>query len=213
MELTEIEIRIIGALIEKELTTPEYYPLTLNGLRNACNQKSNRNPVMKITEEQLLNALDELRGKKLAIFSEGQGQRVLKYKHNAEETLGVDQRELSLLAVLFLRGAQTQGELRQRTQRMHEFDSLEEIQQFLSGLAGREEPLVRQLARQPGQKEQRYIHLLSAYTEAENELSAPDEPSESLADLVASLNDRIDELQRELAELKLEYQNFKHELE
>lgn len=209
MKLSKLEIRITGSLIEKELTTPDYYPLSLNALRNACNQKSNREPVMNIDDNTLLSVLDELKEKKLAIFSSGQGQRVTKYKHNANETLGLDQREISLLAALFLRGAQTLGELRLHTQRMHEFDSLDEVQHFLSLLSKRETPLVKLLARQPGQKEQRYIHLLDDQEEVTAE---PEIIEESPIDEVALLKEKVEQLQEELIELKLDYYNLKKEL-
>jgi uncharacterized protein len=213
MKLTGIEIRVIGALIEKELTTPDYYPLTLNGLRNACNQKSNRCPVMSIDEEQLVNTLDELRDKKLVIFSSGQGQRKLKYKHNTEESLCVDQREVAILAALFLRGAQTLGELRARTQRMHEFSSLDEVQQFLTGLANREIALVKLLPRKPGQKEQRYVQLLSDNADDFPDISEMVVSPEPQEDEMAALNERIDDLQKELTELKEEFYDLKKELE
>ena len=213
MNLTKTEVRVVGALIEKELTTPDYYPLSLNGLRNACNQKSNRETVMNVDEGTLIYTLDELREKKLVIFSSGQGQRVIKYKHNIEEALNLDQREISLLAALFLRGAQTLGELRLHTQRMHEFDSLIEVQQFLQKLIDREISLVKLLARQPGQKEQRYIHLVAVNTDdmlKSAEMITTPEPQK---DGITALNERIDDLQRELSELKRDYYNFKKELE
>jgi len=210
MKLTGIEIRVIGALIEKELTTPDYYPLTLNGLRNACNQKSNRNPVMSIDEELLMSTLDELRDKKMVIFSSGQGQRSLKYKHNVEESLSIDQREVALLAALFLRGAQTLGELRQRTQRMHQFSSLDEVQQFLTALANRENPLVKLLPRKPGQKEQRYVHLLNDLEDINDE--EPEIKEERPENEIALLKEKIEQLQEEMIELKLDYYNLKKEL-
>ena len=208
--MTGLEIRVIGALIEKELTTPDYYPLTLNGLRNACNQKSNRNPVMSIDDEQLVSTLDELRDKKLVIFSSGQGQRSLKYKHNAEDSLSIDQREVALLAALFLRGAQTLGELRLRTQRMHQFSSLEEVQQFLIALANREIPLVKLLPRKPGQKEQRYVHLLNDQEDINDE--EPEIKEERPENEIALLKEKIEQLQEEMIELKLDYYNLKKEL-
>jgi hypothetical protein len=211
MNFTETEIRVIGALIEKELTTPEYYPLSLNALLNACNQKSNRNPVMNLDEEALLAALAELKNRGLVLFSSGQGQRVIKYRHDCEHYFSLDRREISLLAMLLLRGAQTIGELRLRTQRMYDFTSLEEVLEFLGKMTERDIPLVRLLPRQPGQKEQRYIHLLKDV-----------EDNESITDIqedipkvneLEELRNKIEALQQELEELKTEFQNFKKELE
>ncbi|MDP8220725.1 MAG: DUF480 domain-containing protein [Candidatus Stygibacter frigidus] len=210
MKLTRIEVRILGALVEKEQTTPDYYPLSLNALRNACNQKSNRDPVMNVDEQTLIQTLDELREKKLVIFSTGQGQRVIKYKHNMSDALHLDQREISLLAALFLRGAQTQGELRLHTHRMHEFDSLDEVQQFLQKLNDREIPLVRLLARQPGQKEQRYIHLLDDQEEVLDDI--PEIQVEKPESEIEELKAKIEQLQEEITELKLDYYNLKKEL-
>ena len=207
MKLTKIEVRVVGALIEKELTTPDYYPLSLNALRNACNQKSNREPVLNVDEGTLIHTLDELREKKLVIFSSGQGQRVIKYKHNIGEALILDQREISLLTALFLRGAQTLGELRLRTQRMHEFDSLNEVQQFLQKLTDREIPLVMLLARQLGQKEQRYIHLLDDQEELIDDVQEINE--EKPENEIAELKEKIEQLQEEMIELKLDYYNLK----
>ena len=210
MILTKTEVRVVGALTEKELTTPDYYPLSLNALRNACNQKSNREPVMDVNEETLINTLDELREKKLVIFSSGQGQRVTKYKHNIKEALGLDQRETALLGALFLRGAQTLGELRLHTHRMHDFESLDEVHQFLLKLSDREIPLVRLLARQPGQKEQRYIHLFFNKEEVIDEL--PDIIEEKPDNEISILRDKIEQLQQEMIELKIDYYNLKKEL-
>ncbi|MCF7918879.1 MAG: YceH family protein [Candidatus Cloacimonetes bacterium] len=209
MELTGIETRVIGSLIEKELTTPDYYPLSLNALLNACNQKSNRNPVMNLNEQEVLQALSALKEKGLAVFSSGQGQRITKYRHYADHYFSLDHRELSLLAVLFLRGAQTLGELRLRTQRMYDFSSLEEVQDYLTKLSEREEPLVKLLPRQPGQKEQRYIHLLNVdyYEDKTVEKNSPQ------MDELIELKETVTILQKELQELREDFYKLKAELE
>jgi len=206
MILSEMEIRILGALIEKELTTPDYYPLSLNGLKNACNQKSNRNPVMDIDEQSVTHVLNELNVKKLVIFSSGASQRVTKYKHNCREIFSLDRREIAIFAVLLLRGAQTLGEVRNRTQRMYQFESLDEVHEYMQLLQNRETPLVRLLPRQPGQKEQRYIQLLSG-----DEVIEPEEiePETSEIDI---LKEQIIKLQDELHKLKEDFYKLRDEL-
>ncbi len=212
MKLSDKEIRVVGALVEKELTTPDYYPMSLNGLRNACNQKSNRDPLMNIDESTLLNALDTLRDKGIVIFSSGQGQRVLKYRHDFGAVLSLYRREISLMTSLMLRGAQTLGELRLHSQHLHEFKTTEEVQEYLLKLSEREEPLVKLLPRQPGQKEQRYIHLLQAGAEfVEVNLNSEEEiPNKN--ELI-ELQEKVRLLERELKELQKEFYNFKKELE
>ncbi len=211
MKLDEVEVRVIGVLIEKEITTPEYYPMSLNGLRNACNQKTNRNPVMNIDEEILLRVLDILREKGLVIFSSGQGQRVLKYRHDFGAAFSLDRREISLMTALMLRGAQTLGELRIHTQRLHEFKTTDEVQEYLLKLSEREEPLVRLLPRQSGQKEQRYIHLLQDEKGAmEGYVNSVEKLPENTE--LIELQDKVGILQRELEELRTEFYNFKKEL-
>ena len=159
--LTEIETRVLGSLIEKDITTPDYYPLSLNALVNACNQKNNRDPVMTLDENAVRNALTTLQEKRMAGPASGADSRVTKYEHRLQEVFNFDRREIAIVCVLLLRGAQTPGELRGRTERMYHFDALEDVVSTLDRLAQREPPLVCILARQPGTKEYRYMHLFS----------------------------------------------------
>ena len=206
-ELSEIEARIVGCLVEKQLTTPEYYPLTLNALVAACNQKTNREPVTSYSESEIERALDILRDKNLVYVFYGSSSRVPKYKHMMPQVFELDERETALVSVLLLRGAQTVGELNQRTGRLYEFSGLNEISETLDALAKRDEPVVVRLERQPGQKEARYAHLLSGAIDME---------------LIASLRevsgahtrtDRIAELERELENLRNEFNLFRESFE
>ncbi len=159
--LTAIEVRALGCLVEKAATTPEYYPLTLNALTTACNQTSNRNPVMHVTDAEAQEAVLALREKKLARTVVTPGGRGPKNKHVLEEALEVNAAEVAALGVLMLRGPQTVGEIKGRSERMHAFRDLTEVETVLEGLAGRVQPLVVRLERQPGHKEERWAHLLS----------------------------------------------------
>lgn len=187
--LDPVEVRVLASLLEKESTTPEYYPLTLNSLVTACNQKSNRSPVVSYDDETVADALDRLRAQKLSsvILSGGRAQ---KYAQRISETLNLGRRELALLCTLMLRGQQTLGELRDRSDRMHHFDDLEQAELCLQHLMERE--LAVKLPRQPGQKESRYAHLLSGAVEAEQ----AGEPEFERAP------DRLSTLEREVAELR-----------
>src|SRR5579872_6224014 len=159
--LTANEVRVLGALIEKEITTPDYYPLSLNALVNACNQKNNREPVMTLNEEAVRSALDGLRDQRLAGPAGGADSRVTKYEHRIQEVFNFSRGETAILCVLLLRGPQTPGELRGRTERMHHFEDLTEVQSSLQRLMQREPALVAALPRQQGTKEIRYVELLS----------------------------------------------------
>ncbi|MGE5892483.1 MAG: YceH family protein, partial [bacterium] len=159
--LTDVEVRVLGCLIEKAITTPDYYPLTLNALTNACNQKSNRNPVVSYEETTVVRGLDGLRDKGLANMVYKADSRAPKYQHFFVEKLELSPGDVAVLCELMIRGPQTPGELRAHTERMHDFGGLEEIEGALRGLMEREHPLVVRLPRQPGRKEQRYAHLLS----------------------------------------------------
>ena len=161
MILTEIETRVLGALIEKDITTPDYYPLSLNALVNACNQKNNRDPVMTLDEAAVRDALASLQEKRLAGPASGADSRVTKFEHRLQEVFNFDRREIAVVCVLLLRGPQTPGELRSRTDRMYHFEALEDVVSTLDRLAQREPPLARVLPRQPGTKESRYTHLFS----------------------------------------------------
>ncbi len=170
--LTPEEVRVAGCLVEKQMTTPDSYPLTHNALVAACNQLSNRNPVVSYDDSIVMHALAALRSKALARMLHVPGSRGPKHRHVLDETLELDRGELALLAVLGLRGPQTVGELRTRTERMHPFASLSEVEEALERLGARPEPLVIRLERQPGQKEARYAHLLSGLAAAEEAAAA-----------------------------------------
>src|SRR5215471_14787666 len=162
MELNAIEIRVLGSLIEKQITTPEYYPLTLNSLTAACNQKNNRNPVTSFSESEVEDALYSLRDKNLAYVFHGSTSRVPKYKHVVPEVMHLSPSEVAAMCVLMLSGPQTVGEIRTRGSRMYDFSGLEEVDETLRALAEKDsEPMVMRLPRQPGQKDARYVHLLS----------------------------------------------------
>src|SRR6516165_2734244 len=171
IQLTEIEVRVLGALVEKDTTTPDYYPLSLNALVNACNQKSNREPVMNLDQSTVQDALDSLTAKGLAGPLSSAESRVTKYAHRLQEVFNFDRRETAVLCVLLLRGPQTPGELRVRTDRIYRFDGLEAVESALHRLIDREPPLVKKLPRVPGTKESRYAHLLAGEVEAGVELS------------------------------------------
>jgi uncharacterized protein len=198
MRLTAAEARALGALMEKEATTPEYYPLSLNALLNACNQRSNREPVMNLDEDDLRQALHGLEAKGLAGRAQGAEGRVPKYEHRLGEAFNLSRAEGALLCVLLLRGPQTPGELRGRTERMQSFDEIADVLAGLEKLMQREPPLAAVLPRQPGTKESRYAHLLSGSVEA---IALP--TAEPATGTEASLCDeRIAQLENSLAELR-----------
>ena len=205
-KLTEVEARIIGSLVEKQLTTPEYYPLTLNALVAACNQKSNRDPVTNYDQATIEKALEDLREKNIVYVFYGSTSRVPKYKHILPKALEIDERETAVLAVLMLRGAQTLGELRERTGRFYEFSGLGEVQETLDSLIRRDEPLVIKLERQAGQKEARYAHLLSGEV-----INIP-APEKSVFGSQTK-DERIENLERELENLRSELNLFKESFE
>ena len=204
--LNNIQARVLGSLIEKEISTPDYYPLSLNALVNACNQKSNREPVMNLDETAVGGALAELSEKNLAVGASGRDSRVLKYEHRLQEACNFDRLETAVLCVLLLRGPQTPGELRSRTERMHRFEDLEQVQSTLQRLMKREPPIAAVLPRQPGTKEARYGHLLSG--DLQTPVSAPEHAAASPlrssgdAERIARLEDAVAHLEKELAETK-----------
>jgi uncharacterized protein YceH (UPF0502 family) len=160
--LTDVEVRVLGCLVEKERTVPDTYPMTLNGLRTACNQSSSRDPVVAYDEGEVTRALDALKDEHLVRFVHAaHGSRTTKYRQVLDEALDLDAPQLALVAVLMLRGPQTGGELRTRTDRLHAFESVDEVESTLASLAARDEPLVRCIGRQPGQRDDRWAHLLS----------------------------------------------------
>jgi uncharacterized protein len=220
--LTEVEARVLGALIEKELTTPDYYPLSLNALVNACNQKSNRDPHMDLTEANVDHALRSLEKQELAGRADSDG-RVTKYEHRLQEAFNFDRRDVAILCELLLRGPQTPGELRGRASRMHPFDDMAQIHSALQRLAQREPPLVAMLARQPGTKESRYAHLMSGPVSAAQaaDARAPETASaqpiglNSAADNIelAALRAEIEGLKSEVADLKLQLAAFRKQFD
>jgi uncharacterized protein YceH (UPF0502 family) len=208
--LTDIETRVLGSLIEKQVTTPEYYPLTLNALMLACNQKNNRNPVTSYSENQVADAVETLREKNLAYVFYGSTSRVPKYKHVMPEVMHLSHAEVALMCVLMLRGAQTLGELRGNALRLHEFSSLEEVEETLNALITREpESLVVRLPRQPGQKEGRFAHLLSG----EIDVEALQEPPERVVSRRAGLEERVEALAAEVEKLKQQFEEFRKQFE
>lgn len=202
--LTETEARVLGSLVEKQLTTPEYYPLTLNALTAACNQKSNRDPVMSLGETEILAATDNLRELNLVYLFYGSGSRTVKYKHMVPSVYELDPQGTAVLTVLMLRGPQTIGEIRERTGRLFEFTDLNEVQSTLDELSRRDEPLLVKLERQPGQKEARFAHLLSGKID-QSKLATIAEKSRSSD----SGNERIEKLESEVERLGGELKEFR----
>lgn len=208
-ELTANEVRVLGALIEKDITTPDYYPMSLNALVNACNQKSNREPVLELTEEDVRSAVASLQEKRIAGPASGADSRVTKYEHRLQEVLNLSRRETAVLCVLLLRGPQTPGELRGRTERLHKFEDLDEVQGALQKLIERE--LAKQLPRQPGTKEARYAHLMSgdvgSYVPPVPAVHAGD------GDRVARLEEEVIDLRRRVGEVEQALEKFRKQFE
>jgi uncharacterized protein YceH (UPF0502 family) len=210
--LSDVEVRVLGALVEKDITTPDYYPMSLNALVNACNQKNNRDPVMALGEDSVRAALESLQGQRLAGPASGADSRVTKYEHRLQEVFNFDRREIAILCVLMLRGAQTPGELRGRTERMYRFEELDDVVATLERLGQREPALVAMLPRQPGTKESRYTHLLSGAVESvavisHEELRSTDE------DRIGRLEDEVIALRRELMEVQRQLGEFRKQFE
>lgn len=204
--LDPVEIRVLGALLEKESTTPEYYPLSLNALVNACNQKSNRHPVVSYDESTVLAGVEAMRERRFAAVIVGSG-RVHKYAQRFSETLNLGRREMALLCTLMLRGAQTLGELRDRSERMHNFADLEEVESCLQRLAGWESgPLAVKMPRQPGQKEARYAHLLGGKVLVEEPSGDVDRQPAGLEMEVARLREEVRDLQRQFADFRRQFE-------
>lgn len=212
--LSDVEVRVLGALIEKDITTPDYYPLSLNALVNACNQKNNRDPVMALNEDAVRAALESLQAQRLAGPASGADSRVTKYEHRMQEVFNFDRRETALLCVLMLRGAQTPGELRGRAERMYRFEELEDVNATLDKLSQRDPALVAVLPRQPGTKESRWMHLLSGNAPAAE--AAPARERETFSgedDRVARLESEVGELKREVAEMRVQLAAFRRQFE
>lgn len=208
LSLDADEVRVLGSLLEKEVTTPEYYPLSLNALLNACNQKSNRDPVAHFDEETVERVLYTLRDKGLLLNITGAGSRVPKYGHRLSEKLNLGRRELAILCELMLRGPQTLGELRTRAERMHPFDDLAEVESVIDRMP----QLVTKLARRPGEKEARYAHLLSGAPVVTPE-HVEDSVAPSRSDRLADLETEVVQLRRELEDLKQQFAGFQKQFE
>jgi hypothetical protein len=224
--LTEIETRVLGALVEKDITTPDYYPLSLNALVNACNQKNNRDPVMTLDESVVRDALASLQEKRMAGPASGADSRVTKFEHRLQEVFNFDRREIAVICVLLLRGPQTPGELRSRTDRMYHFEALEDVVSTLDRLAQREPPLTQILPRQPGTKESRYTHLFSGEAPESDVRVARALPStgsgqalpaslstSNPADRIAKLEEEVTQLRHELSEVQQQLANFRKQFE
>jgi len=214
--LNEVEARVLGALLEKEITTPEYYPLSLNALVNACNQKSNRDPLMHLQEDAVRAALRVLQDNSLVRSVSAADSRVTKYEHRLQDAFNFDRREAAIMCELLLRGPQTPGELRSRAERMHHFDELGEVQSTLQRLMTREPALVKVLARQPGTKESRYAHLLSGDVDTPASAAANDSPTPAKTgnqDRTAQLESELAQLRAEVADLKQQFAVFRKQFE
>jgi uncharacterized protein YceH (UPF0502 family) len=229
--LTEIETRVLGSLIEKDITTPDYYPLSLNALVNACNQKNNRDPVMTLDESTVRDALATLQEKRLAGPASGADSRVTKFEHRLQEVFNFDRREIAIVCVLLLRGPQTPGELRSRTDRMYHFEALDDIVSTLDRLAQRQPPLAAILPRQPGTKESRYTHLFSGEppelrVASRASVGAGDSPAQasverapaiaganSFADRLATLEEEVSHLRQQLSDVQQQLAAFRKQFE
>ena len=215
--LNEYELRALGALVEKHIATPDYYPMTLNALVNACNQKNHRDPVVSYDETIVAKALDSLREKNLAYVFHGSEARAPKYGHLFPKAFDLSEAEIPLMCVLILRGPQTSGELRSRAQHLRKFESLAEVETLLQGLSLRDEPLIVRLPRQPGSRESRFAHLLGGPVEMEQREAPPHQaPSvqqtQAENDRIANLEEEVASLRQELSELKQQFAEFKREL-
>jgi len=220
VNLTPIEIRVLGSLIEKDITTPDYYPLSLNALVNACNQKNNRDPVMSLNEQSVRDALGTLQEKRYAGPASGADSRVPKHEHRMQEVFNFDRREIAIVCVLLLRGPQTPGELRSRTDRMYHFVALDDVISTLDRLAQRDPALVAILPRQPGTKESRYTHLFSgdlpeqsATRDVARALSPAPAVSTPAAERLTTLEQEVARLRQDLSDVQQQLANFRKQFE
>jgi uncharacterized protein len=215
--LTPVEVRVLGSLIEKAITTPEYYPLSLNALTNACNQLTNREPIVSYDEKTVVRALESVREKKLVWMVTGAGARVPKYEHRFAEAYKLSEQEVAVMCVLMLRGPQTTGEIRGRTGRLYEFAELEEVDLTLQALISA--ALVVKLPRQPGTKESRYAHVLAGEVHFEEREAAPRRLESATMEVmaenerIAKLEGKVERLNLELSELKQQLLDFKKQFE
>jgi uncharacterized protein YceH (UPF0502 family) len=215
LNLTPVEARILGCLLEKERTVPESYPLSLNALISACNQTTNREPVTAYDQKTVEDGLFTLRDKKLATVIFGSGSRVQKYRHNLPEHFELDRRDVAVLCVLLLRGPQTAGELRSRTERIFHFAAMEELEACLESLVRGDSPLIKLLPQQPGQKERRYVHLFSPEPEGGWQTGAADSPSRPAPEpgRLETLEAEVAALRGEIATLQAQFADFKKQFE
>jgi len=215
--LNDVETRVLGSLVEKDVTTPDYYPLSLNALVNACNQKNNRDPVTSLDEDAVRQALTTLQEKRLAGPTSSADSRVTKYEHRLQEAFNFTRGETAILCVLLLRGPQTPGELRGRTERMHRFEDLTEVQSTLQRLMQRDPPLARVLARQPGTKEARYKHLSAGDVEDAADVTRPESPvaaeSNSATGRLIRLENEVADLRKDVADLREQFASFRKQFE
>ncbi len=210
--LTNIETRVLGSLIEKDITTPDYYPLSLNALLHACNQKNNRDPVMNLDESAVRDALTSLQEKRLAGPAGGADSRVAKFEHRLQEVFNFDRRETAIIGVLLLRGPQTPGEIRSRADRMYHFEALDDVISTLDRLAQREPPLACILPRQPGTKESRYAHLFSGEPQISAAAESNDAASSAAHAATPSTDDRVTELEAEVSRLRADLSEVQQQL-
>lgn len=210
--LSQIEVRVLGALVEKDITTPDYYPLSLNALVNACNQKNNREPVMSLEEDAVRSALDSLQTQRLAGPASGADSRVTKFEHRLQEVFNFDRRETAVLCVLLLRGPQTPGELRGRTERMYRFEGLDEVIGTLDRLSQRDPALVTVLPRHPGTKESRYAHLFAGEVAHDAPMPTPDLSTPG-DDRISRLESEVATLKKEVAELTAQLESFRRQFQ
>jgi uncharacterized protein YceH (UPF0502 family) len=211
--LDAVAVRVLGSLIEKASTTPDNYPLTVNALVSACNQTTNREPVMSVDENQVMTALRELARRGLVNEVFRSDSRAKRYRHVLPEKLSLHQPEIALLCVLMLRGPQTTGEIRTRAVRMFEFVDLKHVEVTLDSLMTLTDPLVAQLPRQPGQKEVRYAHLLAGEPQIPVSEPQPTPPDASADDRVAGLEEKVESLSAELAALRASFEEFRRQFQ
>jgi uncharacterized protein YceH (UPF0502 family) len=220
IKLTENEVRVLGALIEKDITTPEYYPLSLNALVNACNQKTNRDPVMELDEDAVRDALEGLQQHRMAGPARGADSRVTKYEQRLQEVFNFTRAETAVVCVLLLRGPQTPGELRGRSERLHRFETLEDVQSALQKLMQREPALVRVLRRQPGTKESRYAQLLGGNVPEDLHETEPPRPRAGVeehdpggTERMTRLEEEVSELRKQVSEMREQWERFRKQFE
>ena len=217
--LNEVEVRVLGSLIEKQVTTPEYYPLTLNALTLACNQKNNRNPVVSFDEAEVAKAIDSLRKKNLVYLFYGSNNRTPKYKNMMTKVFHLNSKELAVMCILMLRGPQTVGEIRGRADRLYVFTGLEEIEETLNSLLAKDlQALVAKLPRQPGQKEVRYTHLLAGEVSTDNQAEIEDKEigvahSQIRADRYSSLENQVEALRAQVESFRQDFEEFRKQFD